>query len=101
MGTGIVLGLLIAKFTKKVDIGVAFAIGPIVTGTLDLVKSVATMSGMGGIVDISMPGDKTALQRAPFGDIMRRDRNLGGMAWTGRGIPGEFIQASPDFVYSS
>jgi len=103
MGTGIVLGLFIAKFTKKVDIGVAFAIGPIVTGTRDMLKELKVLgglAGMDGIVDISMPGEKFALTKAPFGGL-NGSRGLSGQGWTGRGIPSEFIQASPDFVYAA
>lgn len=47
MATGIGLGILIAKFTKKPKLAAAFAIGPVVAGALNLFGDV--MGGTSGL----------------------------------------------------
>lgn len=48
IGTGIILGVVVSKLTKKPDLGAALAIGPVVVNGLRLVTGIlATDKGMG------------------------------------------------------
>jgi len=69
IATGIGLGMIIARFTKKTQLGAAFAVGAVVKGALDLVSHyISPVSGF-GIYDVTNPGAFEPARTRPFNAI--------------------------------
>lgn len=67
VATGIGLGMLISKLTKKPRIGAAFAVGPVVLGLMKLFSRLVagtTLTGL-GVVQIEPPGLREQMTQLP------------------------------------
>lgn len=58
MATGVGIGLIVSKVFKKPQLGVAFAMGPVVVGIKDMLKGAL---GLAGVPYVSTPGFKRAI----------------------------------------
>lgn len=69
--TGCVLGIVVGKLTKKVKLGVSFAIGPVVSGMLTIFTDVMSPSsptaGLNAITTIQLPKAFTEAPALPYG----------------------------------
>jgi len=67
IATGIGLGILVTKLTKKPDLGAALAIGPVVVNGLKIVSGIlATNNGISGLRRAGLPG------RQPLGAVIEQ-----------------------------
>ncbi len=99
IATGIGLGMIIARFTKKPKLGAAVAIGAVVKGGLELFGQFAGSTSGLGLYDVSRTGYEPHRTKMPFSSGIPQISRPGIVA-QGADIPAWVAYPTPEHAYA-